>query len=677
MLLGGSSSRGDINLGIRFYLKDQFSGPVRAMRQNVKGLEHEFRAFQDSLRVGRNMSAGITAFGVAATRALFQATMEGAEFLYIMRGVEAITEATTEQMERLSNLAIKIGKESIFMPEEIASGMRFMAMAGQSAPVIEKTVEAFTNLGAATMTPLGGKMGAADIGTNALKAFGWQAERSAEMSDILVAATTNANVSLNDLGNSIRYVAATSRNLEIPVQETIGLLMSLGNAGIQSSMAGTALENMYRYMARSLTGNASKKAKEAWESLGLGRQDVTDIKGNFLPIVDILGKMNKAMVDMDPIQVQAIFRNIFGVRGLRAAATLAKNLDEVGKFTRMLNDESKIGGTAKTKADIMLDSLHGSSLKLMSAWKGLKAQFAKSIAPMLSRVFLGLKWVVDKLSDLFASPIGSWIAGLTSLVLMGTTAFFGLKTVIFGVAYAMKSMTMSVGSFSSALRIWGGFMGIPGGFNMARGAQMYRTQAMASNWKTPTHSPSGATSPLWLPYHYRDPKTGRFRAVPKPRVNVSPLTLGMQGPTSTLKATRTVGTLGRLAGIGGRLLGFLAGPWGIALQVGLTALPFAISALTSAVSRNSESLEKNTIALTPDNTPLSAETYAFIEGKRVGDLIEMLLENAYEARYNGLVTNELLQEVVNNGDLNAVIGLFGSPEGMKFSLDTEQKKDGN
>jgi len=141
------------------------------MSSALKGYKDEFNAFQENLRAARNVALGVAAAGAAATVGMYRAAMEGAEFLYVMKGVEAITEATNVQMANLKTLAIGLGRETMFMPEDIASGMRFMAMAGQDALTIQKTMTAATNLSGATMTTLGGKMGGADIMTNALKAF--------------------------------------------------------------------------------------------------------------------------------------------------------------------------------------------------------------------------------------------------------------------------------------------------------------------------------------------------------------------------------------------------------------------------------------------------------------------------------------------------------------------------
>ncbi len=670
MLLGNSSNSGQISLGVRFYLNDQFSKPVKNMQDAIRGYKQEFTAFQENLRAARNVALAVAGAGMLATRGMYAAAMEGAEFLYVMKGVEAITEATNEQMANLQQLALQLGRETMFMPEQIASGMRFMAMAGQDALTIQQTMSAATNLAGATMTALGGKMGAADIMTNALKAFGWEAGRSSQMSDILTAATTNANVSLVDLGNSIRYVSATSRNLKIPVQETVGLLMSLGNAGIQSSMAGTALENMYRYLARSLTGNASKKAKEAWSEMGLSRSDVTTAEGRFKPMVEILGMMNKAMEGMDPIATQAIFRNIFGVRGVRGAATIARNLEQAGGFVKMLSDESNIGGTAAKKMAIMMDSLLGVSNQLESTWKGLKVAWADATGNALIPLMKVLKSVLGYITDLIKTPTGSFVAqaifGLTVL----TTVFFGLKAAILSVAYAMKTLTVSVGGMRAASSIAMGFMGL-GGYNLKSKGSMLassysRTGAMPTNY-VGTHAPMNPRARAYKGARGGTRWVGSRGAVSsRSMIPTGPLVL------ATTKTTKAItGLRGIMAGVargGAGLLGILGGPVGIGIMA-LTIIGPFLPRIWDALTSNTDAIEENTRRIANKDKPISPELFAMIQGRTVEDLLGSMIEHMQEALEQGLVTQEAIITMMEKADPTDILQYVYSETGVKVKPD--------
>jgi len=465
MLLSGTSQT-PIDLGVRFFLRDQFSGQVERMKSSMQGLRGEFTAFQDNLRSARSISTSIAAGGAAMLMGMGSHIAQGADFLYMMRSVEAITDATSSQMQTLSEQAIRVGRDTMFFPKDIAEGMRFMAMAGQDALTINKTIESATNLAGATLTQVGGKMGAADILTNALKAFGWEAERSAEMSDILVLATNNANVSLNDLGNSIRYVAATSRNLRIPVQETTGLLMSLGNAGIQASMAGVATENMYRYLAMSLSEFSTKRATSAWATLGIDKSALKDSRGNLIPIVDLLGMIKSRMANMGSVDQQNVLRDIFGVRGLRAAATLINNLDEAQGFIAKLRDPAN-AGTAAEKMGLMMDSLQGSIWRVQSAWEGLKVGFAEATQGTLRPLLEGLASIVGGLSTIVKTPVGKFLVSFTMYAVAAITVVNTFRAAIIGLAYAFRTLNVSQANMAASVR---GALAFAMGGNMAAAA---------------------------------------------------------------------------------------------------------------------------------------------------------------------------------------------------------------
>lgn len=91
-------------------------------------------------------------------------------------------------------------------------------------------------------------------------------------------------------------------------------------------------------------------------------------------------------------------------------------------------------------------------------------------------------------------------------------------------------------------------------------------------------------------------KTGRY--VKTPNLGMSPTTSligGVVGGTvanqAGKQAAKTVATKG-LASVGGRLLGLLGGPWGLAITVGLPLLIEVGSRLIDSVDRNTEAQDK-------------------------------------------------------------------------------------
>ncbi len=659
MLLGSGSLSGN-QVGIRVFLQDQFSQPAGQIQEALKGLTTEYSAFKQNLLADRNASLALSAAGMFAVRGMARAVREGSQFHYVMRGVEAISEGTVEQMTRLNRLAVKIGRETMFTPDQVASGMRFMAMAGQDAEMIFKSIGASTDLAGATMTQLEGKMGAADILTNALKAFGWEAEYSTTMADVLTKATTSANVSLVDLGNSIRYVAATSRNMNIPVQHTIGALMSLGNAGIQASMGGTALENMYRYLAMSFGDFATTQSKRAWADLGMDPKNLRDIHGNMLPITDILEQMRANMEGMDSVKVQNIMRQIFGVRGQRAGATLMRNLEEVKRFQNMLASDS-ISGTAAEKMGLMMDTLHGSTLKLASAWQGVRASFSKAMEPVIIPFIQALTWISGGIDKILNTGIGKVMAGIGASVVTLATVFVGLRLTIGTLAYALKSFTVTMGVMGSTgnmlktMFLTAGLGGAPGTKGGGPAPQ----------------KPSGKLNiPAGYVGYYKTPEgQTRYKA---PRGGKGPMP-GLSAPFAPPKNIPSFGYIN--AGAGSRAAATARGGMmmskGVKILSGLFTLlggkfmlvfagiTFLLPWLISVIRNNAQRVSENTEALKAARASSDMrEIYLLLKQHNLGDVVTAIQSGIEAVVQSNNRSSRAIQEAIKKGDMAEILRLL-------------------
>ena len=716
MLLSASSgntnsSAGSIDLGIRFFLQDQFSGPVQRMKAGLGDLKKEFNSLQDNLRAARSFYSTGAAMGMAATYGLATAVSEGAEFLFILRSVEAITEASVNQMEALRNKAVEVGRETIFDPKDIAGGMRFMAMAGQKAETIRNTIGAASNLAGATLTHLEGKMGAADILTNALKAFGWEDARSGQMADILTMAANSANVTLTDLGNSIRYVAATSRNLRIPVEETTGFLMSLGNAGIQASMAGVATENMYRYLAMSLSKFPTKRAQSAWASMGIDKSQLTDSVGNLKPVYEILGMIKSRISTMGSVEQQNILRDIFGVRGLRAAGTLINNLDEAVGFIKKLQDPST-AGTAQKKMETMMDSLKGAIDRVRSGWEGVLVMFTAAVEGPLKAWLVGLSKGLGILEKFFRTPFGKFTAMAITGLTVAVTLTMTLRAALAALAYTFRTLTVTTSAMAasvskvayamtgraSAYGLVAGIMGVPNemkamknapGYNAMQAASrrplivtpaMVMGAAAAKSAQAPGHSVTqsigkrqpmaygptvGAVVPTGavMGAKYRSPKTGAFvsHRVVTPMVGpTSPIYTGPKVPNimPIVGATSRVGgsMLKGLSIVGRGLMGLVGGPVGL----GIVAASFAIPWLVDKLSNNTQAVDKNTEAIIDANSKAtSSEYYALIANYKVVDVVSKISTNLERLLSDRKIDMNRVTEILQSQDPSQWLELLG------------------
>jgi len=434
-MVGGNTM---IGVGITMYLRDEFTPNSRKISASNKNLHQSLRAETErTMRQQKNMYAGLAMSGVMGLRGIEKMVRAGSEFGYVMTGVGTIVAKNEKQLEALSSKAKEVGVQSIFTSKEVGEGMRFMAMAGMKYKEVLDNIRPATDLAAATMSSLGGKGGAADIMTNVMRGFNMEAGRSTEMADKLAYASLNSNTNLMDLGDALKYSAATAKDLNYEMEDVTAAIMTMGNAGIQGSMAGTAVENMMRYMTIASGKYGSKKQVQALKDLGLTGSDLRDSAGNMKSMYSILKLMDRQLQSMGTGQRQDVLQKIFGVRGKRAGSTLLRSLDTEGGFSQ--NKAGLLGksaGYAAEKSEALVNSLKGQFLVLTNQWENFRIAFTESVEPVFKALIKGLGWILEKLSALMSHPVGKWIPRIV-------TGFIAIQTVLLGIRSAISFLAIA------------------------------------------------------------------------------------------------------------------------------------------------------------------------------------------------------------------------------------------
>ena len=186
-------------------------------------------------KVGKGLTAGVTLPIVALGTAAFKTS---SEFKGTMSKVQAISAATSEEMEALTEKAIEMGAKTKFSAKESADAFTYMAMAGWNAQQMIDGISGIMSLAAADGLDLATT---SDIVTDALTAFGLQAKDSAHFADVLAQASSSANTNVSLLGESFKFVAPVAGALGFSVEDVSIALGLMANSGLKGSQAGTAL----------------------------------------------------------------------------------------------------------------------------------------------------------------------------------------------------------------------------------------------------------------------------------------------------------------------------------------------------------------------------------------------------------------------------------------------------
>ncbi len=312
------------------------------LRQIRQGLQQT----QSAANSLRNTFARVFAF-IGIGKAI--ATI--ADFGQAMSTVRAITQATEEQFQSLSDEAKRLGATTRFSATQAAEGLLFLARAGLDAGEALEAVEGTLKLAQAGNLELGR---AADIATNALTGFGLEVIELARVVDVLALASNSANTDVNQLGEALKFVAPIAAGVGVTIEETTAAIAALADAGLQASIGGTGL----RRVISELEAPAEKTIK-LFNAFGV---EAKDVKVSTVGLSTAL----KTLADAGLTTGDAL--EAFGDRGGPAFEVLKNSVASVREMTEELNNAA---GTATRIAAVMDDNLRGALLSVRSALEAL------------------------------------------------------------------------------------------------------------------------------------------------------------------------------------------------------------------------------------------------------------------------------------------------------------------
>lgn len=392
-------------------------------------------------------SAAVTGLGVAAVKT-------AADFDSAMANVAAISGATGDDLQALRDKAREMGEKTKFSASEAADAMSYMAMAGWKTGDMLSGIEGIMNLAAASGEDLATT---SDIVTDALTAFGLTAEDSAHFADILAAASSNANTNVSMMGETFKYCAPVAGALGYSAEDVAEAIGLMGNAGIKSTQAGTALRTMMTKLQGEL--------KLSGEALGEVTIQTANADGSMRELSDILADCRTAFSKMSESEAAAAAETLVGKNAMSGFLALMNSAP--GDIDKLRNAIENCDGSAEDMAAIMQDNLNGQLTILKSQLEELAISFGEMLMPVIRKVVTAVQGFVDKLNNMDEAQrktiisIGLVIAALGPfLVILGTvistvgksmkayaTAAKGIKKLM----VAVKSGTGIFGKLGAAL----------------------------------------------------------------------------------------------------------------------------------------------------------------------------------------------------------------------------------
>lgn len=299
--------------------------------------------------------AAITAAVKQATQYVVQV---GSAFEASMSEVQAISGATSAELEKMSAKAKQLGSTSRFSATEVSQAFKYMSLAGWDVSQSISAVDGVIQLAAASGMDLAA---ASDMVTDYLSAFGMEADQATYMADMLAYAQAHSNTTAEMLGEAYKNCAANLNASGQDIETTTALLEGMANQGKKGSEAGTQLAAIMR--------DLTAKMDEGAIQIGETSVAVMDAQGNFRDLTDIITDVDAATEGMGDAQKAAALASTFtsdSITGLNLI--LNEGIDKIAGYEEELRNSS---GAAANMADTMQNNLQGKITAAGSALEGL------------------------------------------------------------------------------------------------------------------------------------------------------------------------------------------------------------------------------------------------------------------------------------------------------------------
>lgn len=585
-----NTSRSIIEVGVAMVLKDRFS-------QEAGKISGSFRTMMNDMNTwnrGIQMSASNTMdFGMQLVGGMARAYKYSAGVQNEVWTASKIAGATIAEQREMLQLAKDVNEITPLTASDVASGQRYLAMAGNKFDAIKEMIGPASKLASIFTMPVGQKGGVADLMTNIMSMYQIPMGEAARVTDDLYTAVTNANISLTDLAQSISYAGADMATAGVDLRQTAAAIGVLGDMGIQGSMAGTSLANMIRYLQLSLV-NQKKKGYNALADLGLSPDEFFDAQGNLIDLYTIYQKFAKAAVDLPSRIETPTFFNIFGVRGNRGMLPVLRDIasgrDKMGKI--LATYDQNIGAVnrlneERLKTDAGVIDQFESDIENLTVTAG--AALGRIFTPVLN-VGNSIIKVINSISETWVGSFGLRVAATGVVVGTIVAGFNTVRGIIRSVGYLQTIATASTEGMSTATAKTNAQFVI-------MEAHLRNISFMMSSIAAQTLG-MGKSIPLSGGFFMGKDKRGRayYRDSMGRRVSQGTALGGTNLISTTVReggkqAGKKLATSAAL-GLGGRLMGLLGGPVGLAITIGLPLLIEVGSSLIKSVDRNTEAQSK-------------------------------------------------------------------------------------
>lgn len=376
-------------------------------------------SMQAAAPAGYALAAAAGAVGAGFLSSITAAT----DFEHQMNGIKAVMSPTEVQVygAAIEDLAIKLGRDTVFSASQAAAGIEEMIKAGVPLPAILSGAAASAlDLAAATGVSV---TQAAQLASTAMNTYHQSAAELPGIMDTISNVSNATAISVSGLQLALQAVGPVAAGIGISFSDTATALGIFANNGLIGSDAGTSLKTMLLSLEPS-----TKAQTAAFAALNLLTEEGTskffDATGAARPMNEIFQILRESTANLTQEQRINLLQTAFGTDAVRAA-TIAANEGAAG-WDNVTAALDKMGGTQVAAAQRNA-GLAGSMEQLGGSFEAIQITIGNLFLPVLTRLIDGLTSVLNAFLTLDPSIQFVLIAvvGITG-VLAGLTAAFVL-----------------------------------------------------------------------------------------------------------------------------------------------------------------------------------------------------------------------------------------------------------
>lgn len=408
-----------------------FQAGLRRASTDLTKWAHDTR---DQLKPFEEAALGAAAAATALVAPLAAGTVAFGKFNAVMNSVESKSEATAEQMAKLTDAAIQLGADTQFSALEAAHGFDELTKAGFEVEEQLDSINGVLDLAAAGELAVGE---AAEDTAGILRGYNLEAKESVRVADELAQAANTSAVSVRDLAESQKYIAPIAESSNQTLSEMNGILAALGNQMIKGSQAGTSIRAMMIAL--------QKPSDDAAQIMHDLKVSIQDAHGRMLPLSDIIDQLRDKTAKWTETQRSHAMATIFGQESLSAMMALLNMAP--GKLHELIVAQEQSTGAAKRMAEGLQKGPNYELEQLKGSIETVAIKFGSTLAPAVSNVIRLFTNLVNVLGSLPAP-----IRAVTTAVALLAASFLALVAAAGGFVALLPTLVSGIKALGIA---WG------------------------------------------------------------------------------------------------------------------------------------------------------------------------------------------------------------------------------